>query len=212
MKKKTIFQFKVAIKEITPPVWRRILIPSDATFYELHIAIQDSFGWEDYHLHEFYIGSAWDRNVPRICLPYPDDFGLFDEKEPFNEGKTLLSTFFSEKHPKATYIYDLGDSWEHTIILEKFLDFDQEQAYPQVIAGKRACPWEDSGGTWGYQEKIEILKNKNHEYYQEIADWVGIDDMDELDLEHFDPEEVTFRNAATELQKLKKYLKNNFLN
>ncbi|HSW96368.1 MAG TPA: plasmid pRiA4b ORF-3 family protein [Candidatus Saccharimonadales bacterium] len=209
--KKTIFQFKVTIKGITPPVWRRILIPSEATFYELHIAIQDSFAWEDYHLHEFYIGPAWDNNVPRICLPYPDDLNLFDEKEPYNEGETLLSAFFSEKQSKATYVYDLGDSWEHTILLEKTLPFNQTAAYPQVISGKRAGPWEDSGGPCGYQEKIEILKNKNHEYYQEIADLLGVENINELDLEHFDPEEVTFRNAGTELQKLKKYLKINYL-
>lgn len=204
--KKSVYQLKVTIKGIKPPIWRRLLLPSDATFWELHIAIQDSFGWEDYHLHEFYIGSAWDRNVPRICFPYQEDdwLDLLEDKKPLDETKIRISDFISLQQPKSIYIYDMGDSWEHEIVLEKVSSIDVESAYPQVIAGKRACPWEDSGGVGGYLEKIEILKNKSHEYFEEIAEWVGVNNFDKLDLESFDPDAVVFRNPATELQRVKK--------
>lgn len=201
---KQAYQLKVTLQGIRPPIWRRLLLPSDATFWELHIAIQDSFGWGDYHLHQFFDGSPRDRNSRRIAIPHPDDEMYMDLVEPYDESVTKLAEIFSDTQQKVYYEYDFGDGWMHEIILEKKVLFTPEEAYPQVLAGKRACPWEDSGGPWGYQEKIEILHDKNHEYYEEIAEWVGIDDISELDLEYFDPEEVSFRNAATELQKLKK--------
>jgi hypothetical protein len=197
------YQLKVVLQDIKPPVWRRLLIPSNATFWELHIAIQDSFGWEDYHLHQFFVGSAWDRNATHISIPNPeDDWG--EGEEALDESKIKLKEFLSEEQPKLTYVYDFGDNWEHKIILEKVLSFDYKEVYPQVIAGKRACPWEDSGGTGGYEYKIEILIDKKHPDHREIADWAGVKDFSDLDLESFSPEDVVFRNPATELQRLKK--------
>lgn len=204
MDTKSIYQLKVTLKGIKPPIWRRLLIPSNATFWELHIAIQDSFGWENCHLHEFYNSALLDRNAVRISLPNPED-DFFGEKEGLlDESKTLLADFLSEKQPQATYVYDFGDNWEHQIILERILPFDPTEIYPQVIDDKRACPWEDSGGSWGYQEKIKILQDKNNEYYKEIADWVRVDDFSELNLESFNPDEVIFRNPATELRRVQK--------
>lgn len=208
--KPPVYQLKIVIKDSKPPIWRRLLLSSNTTFWELHIAIQDSFGWEDYHLHEFFIGSAWDRNAVRINIPNPEDDIFDEEKEPLDESKTLLHEYLNEQQPEITYVYDFGDNWEHQIILEKILPFDLNTVYPQVIAGKRACPWEDSGGIGGYEEKIEILKDKNHEKHQEIAEWVEVDNFEQLDLESFDPDDVIFRNPATELRRVQQAIERKF--
>lgn len=202
--KPSVYQLKITIKDSRPPIWRRLLLPSTATFWELHIAIQDSFSWEDYHLHEFFIGSAWDRNAVRINIPNPENDFFGEEKEPLDESKTLLHEFLSEQQPKITYVYDFGDNWEHQTVLEKILPFDLSAVYPQVVAGKRTCPWEDSGGIGGYEQKIEILKDKKHEEYEEISEWVGVDSFEQLNLESFDPDDVIFRNPATELRRVQK--------
>ena len=57
MKKKfdKVFQFKITLKGIRPPIWRRIQIPETYTFWDLHVAIQDAMGWFDSHLHRFEI-------------------------------------------------------------------------------------------------------------------------------------------------------------
>jgi hypothetical protein len=34
---------------------REKLVPASYSFWDLHVAIQDAMGWEDYHLHEFYV-------------------------------------------------------------------------------------------------------------------------------------------------------------
>lgn len=190
-----------------PPIWRRLLLPSNATFWELHIAIQDSFGWFDSHLHQFFINSAWDRNAIHIKIPHPDDEMYPGDKEPLDESKTILSDFLSVKQPAIGYVYDFGDDWQHRIVLEKVLPLDSKEVYPQVVAGKRACPWEDSGGPWGFEEKIEILQNRKHPEHKEIVEWFAADDVSELNLESFHPEEVIFRNPATELQALQKAIR-----
>jgi hypothetical protein len=50
-------------------VWRRFLIHKGATFYELHRAIQDAFGWLDYHLFEFRHPGNARRSVAGIPDP-----------------------------------------------------------------------------------------------------------------------------------------------
>lgn len=210
-KAESLYQLKVTLKNVKPPVWRRLLLSASATFWELHLAIQDSFGWADYHLHEFYLGSPYDRKAQNIKIPYPDDDDFWDNgKEALDESITLLADHLSEKQPKATYIYDFGDNWEHQIVLEKELAFDPKKKYPQVIDGKRACPWEDSGGPWGYEDKIKIIKNKRHKEHKEIMEWVGIENINELDLESFDPKTVIFRNPKKELKELQKNIQQEF--
>jgi hypothetical protein len=48
-----VYQFKITLQKIRPLIWRRIQVPASYTFWDLHVAIQDSLGWTDTHLHEF---------------------------------------------------------------------------------------------------------------------------------------------------------------
>ena len=48
-----IFQFFFELVGIEPLIWRRVQVPSKYSFWDLHVAIQDSMGWHDYHLHLF---------------------------------------------------------------------------------------------------------------------------------------------------------------
>src|SRR5207244_13594960 len=48
-----IYQIKVTLLRTVPPVWRRLLVPSDITLSNLHDLLQLAMGWTDSHLHEF---------------------------------------------------------------------------------------------------------------------------------------------------------------
>ncbi len=50
-----IYQFKITLEGIIPPVLRQIQVPEIYTFWDLHVAIQDAMGWTDSHLHQFEI-------------------------------------------------------------------------------------------------------------------------------------------------------------
>jgi len=182
-----VYQFKIALTGLRPPIWRRIQVPETYSFWDLHVAIQDAMGWEDYHLHQFtVIDPSIDMKV-EIGAP-AEDFDVVFDMEILPEWKQKIAEWFSMENSVAEYTYDFGDGWEHTLKLEKILPKEADATYPRCIGGKRACPPEDCGGVWGYEEKLDILKDKTHEEYEETVEWLG----DDFDPEHFDVNEVTF--------------------
>ena len=184
-----IFQFKVSLKEIRPPIWRRIQVPETYTFWDLHVAIQDSMGWTDSHLHNFEIENPRTGMVEEIGIPDEEGWGEIDILPGWDH---KISKYFSNTLKKARYIYDYGDDWEHDIKLEKILPKDPKSKYPLCTGGKRACPPEDCGGVWGYTDFLEIIMDPNHERYEEMMDWLG----ENFDPEHFDMNEVRFDDPA----------------
>jgi hypothetical protein len=50
-----IYQIKIAIDGIRPPIWRRVQVPGRMTLAGLHSVIQTAMGWYDCHLHEFLV-------------------------------------------------------------------------------------------------------------------------------------------------------------
>jgi len=185
MKKKfdQVYQFKITLRDIKPPIWRRIQVPETCTFWDLHVAIQDAMGWEDYHLHEFEIAAPSTDLKVNIGIP-DEDFG----REILPGWKQKIPDYFSMGNKLVDYIYDFGDNWEHIIKLEKILPRDENVDYPKCIAGKRACPPEDCGGIWGYENFLEIINDPDNEEYEDMIEWAG----GEFDPEHFDVKEVSF--------------------
>lgn len=188
MKKKfdKVYQFKITLKGTKPPIWRRIQVPETYNFWDLHVAIQDAMGWWDYHLHEFKISHPVTGREIEIGIPSEDD-ELFDI-EIIPERSQKIGDLFSMENKVAEYIYDFGDGWQHKVQLEKILPRDENIKYPVCIAGKRACPPEDCGGVWGYQEFLEAIENPDHEEHEEMLEWVG----GEFNPEDFDVNEVKF--------------------
>ena len=140
-------------------------------------------GWIDYHLHEFELVDPSTGLTVNIGSPN-GDFG----EEVLPELKQKIADYFSMENRTADYVYDFGDSWEHKIQLEKIVPREKGVTYPICIKGKRACPPEDCGGIWGYEELLEIIRNPEHEEHEEMLEWLG----GEFDPEDFDVEEVSF--------------------
>ena len=51
---KRLYQFKVTLLHIDPPIWRRIQV-KDCSVDKLHECIQTAMGWTNSHLHRFEI-------------------------------------------------------------------------------------------------------------------------------------------------------------
>ena len=49
------YQFKVVLRDVSPMVWRRLLLRSDQSIADLHYAIQIAMDWSDQHLNCFRI-------------------------------------------------------------------------------------------------------------------------------------------------------------
>lgn len=181
---KNIYQFKITLKGIKPPIWRRIQVPETYTFWDLHVAIQDSMGWSDYHLHQFEI---LDPSIgKKVLIGIPDDENDWLIKT-LPDWKQKISRYFSMENSKANYEYDFGDGWEHIVKLEKILPKDETISYPVCIAGKRKCPPEDCGSTPGYENILRLMKNPEDEEYESMIEWLG---------GRFNPEDFNFKDVT----------------
>ncbi|MEE9307525.1 MAG: plasmid pRiA4b ORF-3 family protein [Spirochaetia bacterium] len=173
------WQIRVELEEVWPPVWRRILVSDRINLLELHEVIQEVFGWEDYHLHSFKIHGV------EYGDPEHDDFDIHDETE------TSLRALGLTPGESFTYTYDFGDGWTHTLRLERILPVQDRKRLPRCLAGGRACPPEDVGGTGGYAEFLEALSDPEHPEHDRYLEWVG----GAFDPEAFDPKDANRRLA-----------------
>lgn len=184
-----VFHFKIQIKGITkPPVWRKLSVPANFTFHRFHDVIQTAFGWDDYHLFEFK-DKEWQSNI-RISVPVEDNF--FDPDffaDTKDSSKIKLSDIFNDKFRKLLYVYDFGDNWVHEITLESISEDKQKTAI--CLSGKGACPPEDCGSIYGYEDMKEVFatmpESKEADKYRE---WLGMDESEIWDAGAFDIEEV----------------------
>ena len=188
-----ILQLKITLRHAKPPIWRRIQVPGYYTFWDLHVAIQDSMGWYDCHLHDFEVFNPKKRRLELIGIP-DDEFPSGAETLPSWEIPVVR--LLSSSNPGATYTYDFGDNWEHKIVLEKVFPREEEIEYPRCVAGRRNCPPENCGGTWGYREFLEAISDPNHPGHESMVEWIGED----FDPNAFDPRAVLFDDPKERLK------------
>ncbi len=188
-----VYQFKITLQDIRPPVWRRIQVPATYTFWDLHVAIQDVMGWEDLHLHSFEMKNPGTNKMEEIGIPeegFPIGVTLR------TEWKTKISRYFTMENKKALYWYDFGDDWRHTVALEKILPSVEGIRYPRCIAGRRATPPEDCGGPYGYYELLAAIENPSDETHEEKLEWLG----GSFDPGHFSISEIRFSDPRKRLK------------
>ena len=171
----TIFQLKITLMgSQKPPIWRQVQIPAELDFQQLHAIIQGAMGWTNSHLHAFT-----DRRR-NFSIGIPDEFDL-DETQDGREQK--VKDYLSAKGDTLIYEYDFGDSWEHTVEVQKVLEAKPGETYPKLLNGKGACPPEDCGGIWGYYHMVEAINDPKHEEHEDMVDWTGIESWDVNDFD-----------------------------
>jgi hypothetical protein len=183
-----IYQLRITLRHIRPPIWRRVLVPGDVSLGELHDVIQSVMGWQDYHLHQFQVG-----NVVYGMDPEEDaGWGL----ESVDERRSALQDVARREKSRFDYEYDFGDGWHHEILVEKILPPEEGKRYPVCTTGKRSAPPEDSGGPYHYGEFLEALRNPDHPDHEETVEWAG-----RFDPERFNLDAVNARLAALQMRR-----------
>lgn len=176
-----MIQFRIELLEVDPPVWRRIQVPEDYTLWDLHVAIQDSMGWLDCHLHAFRVVGS------EVTFGIPDGDGddPFDTKP---DWEAKVQDVFSFRNRVGMYDYDFGDGWTHLVLFEGFKPREEGVRYPRCLAGARRCPPEDCGGPERYGELLIALQDVSHPEHESLLEWVG----GAFDPEDFDANAVSF--------------------
>ena len=169
-----VYQLKVTLQEIEPPIWRRFQVVGSATLADLHLVLQGVMGWENYHLYQFVIGKR------RYGVPDPERPDIRDS------AGVELSQVAPQRGSTLRYDYDFGDGWEHGLLVEEIAPRAVGKQYPRCVLGARACPPEDCGGTGGYAELLEVIGDPGHERHHELMEWIG----GPFDAERFDLDAV----------------------
>jgi Plasmid pRiA4b ORF-3-like protein len=181
-----VYQFKVTLKETTPPIWRRIQV-GDCSLDKLHEHIQTAMGWTNSHMNHFRIDETL----------YGDPLLVqqnFEEMQYRDSTTTMLSDIVPKDGGRFAfeYEYDFGDGWLHEVLFEGRLQADPGAKYPLCLEGARACPPEDVGGVWGYADFLEAIADPEHEEHRELLEWAG---------GKFDPEAFTPLAATRRMKK-----------
>jgi len=182
---KTAIQLRISLKDHTPTIWRRLVVPGEIKLSKLHSIFQAAMGWENYHLHQFQIGEQ--------VYGVPDDEFGFEEFDDIDEDTVLLSEVAAAPM-RFSYQYDFGDNWQHEVVIETIEAVPLVLKFATCIDGQRACPPEDCGGTGGFEEFIEAVTDPTHEEHVDYVAWVG---------RPFDPEAFSVAATNAALQRVR---------
>jgi hypothetical protein len=92
-------QLLVALEDVHPTVWRRLLVPGGVRLPKFHLMLQAGMGWSDSHLHQFRIGGVlWGMHFE----DWVDD-ELDEATVTVARAVGATRQFF--------YDYDFGDGW-----------------------------------------------------------------------------------------------------
>jgi hypothetical protein len=159
-------QLLVELDEVTPTVWRRILVPTGIRMARLHDMIQAAMGWTNSHLHAYTVGNT---RIGMCFDEHPE--GEIDEQT-----VTVLQALRGQK--SFSYEYDFGDGWGHTVTIEAEYRTPHALKFAICLSGENACPPEDSGGPGGFEHFLEALADPNHEEHENYVRWNGGDTFD----------------------------------
>lgn len=191
---RTVYRLKIALAGSDPEIWRQVEVP-DCTLEELNDVIQIAMGWEFAHLWEFIIDKRrycpTDEDESPFGFPLP--FFGDDKSQTPPPSKVRISDVVKGRGKKFEYVYDMGDSWQHEIRVEGIGTAEPRVKYPRCLAGERACPPEDCGGLWGYQNILHILKHPEDDE-NDMLEWVG----------DYDPEEFNAETINRSLSRLRR--------
>ena len=171
-----IFQLRVSLIDIKPPIWRRLLVPQDLPLPRLHTVVQVAMGWTNSHLHQFKVGDLYFAEPHKEFEPGPIDYR-----------RITLNQIAPRRGSTCIYEYDFGDSWDHLIEVEDEVAVETVTGpIPRCLSGGRACPPEDCGGPYGYAGFLKAIRDPKHPEHDEYLEWAGRD----FDPEAFDIEGV----------------------
>lgn len=156
-----VIQLHIELNDVEPAVWRRVLVPGDSLMSEMAETILFAMGWQNSHLHQIEVGES-------LYGMHADD----DSEEEIDEA-TVTAIDVLRGQRNFTFVYDLGDYWDHRVTVEEITWTDPPMYCAVCLGGENACPPEDSGGPEGYRYFLEALSDTGHEAHEQYAEWIG---------------------------------------
>lgn len=147
-----IYQLRIVLRDISPLIWRRLLVRSDTTLAHLHLMLQILFDWSNEHLHHFHI--------------YGKDYG----SNGADTRHTPLHAFGFQRGERFRYVYNYYAHWQCDIRLEATLPCDPTRFYPVCTGGQRPAPPEHVHDAWAYLELLDEHRYPSWDALRVLAD------------------------------------------
>jgi hypothetical protein len=175
-------------------VVRRLSVPSSLYVGHLVYELVYAMGWDGYHLTELPQGNTlWRSTMEKAMdaesgLEYEE---IYPGMKVRNSFRATVSQLLKKVGDECSLLYDMGDSWHHTVRLLEIRRYEDNDIRfsnigVEIISGEGACPPEDCGGVSGYEEILRIIKDPEEYEYERFRSLLG---------SHFDPEVFDVRSA-----------------
>ncbi|MBM7614492.1 plasmid pRiA4b ORF-3 family protein [Alkaliphilus hydrothermalis] len=146
---------------------RKIILPANIKFAQLHKVLQSAFHWRNCHLYDFTVFEKEKGKLVARIVPFEEDLE-YDEEAILMDGLTLSEFLTQDRN--IIYTYDMGDEWKHEIQLVNVIDeWDKESPYLLEASGQ--TPPEDVGGVPGFIDFREVMLNTNHPRFKATKEW-----------------------------------------
>lgn len=155
----TVHTLRVRLDDVEPEVWRRIIVPSATPLPDLARILVVAMGWQGYHLHQFEVAGLLFGEVDA------DSDRLIDERV------VTVSQILPRVDAGLRWEYDFGDGWSHVVVVEEIAEPTPKTRHPMCVDGANACPPEDCGGPWGYQELRSALGDPTNPEHEDMVTW-----------------------------------------
>lgn len=178
---------RIELLGIEPLIWRRAAVRTTISLMGLHRVIQAAMGWLDSHLWELEAnGRSYAMRVPSE----PEWNERYEDAE-----AATLGAVVDAGARRMRYVYDMGDFWEHALIIERVVAPLPDVSYPQFLGGERRCPPEDCGGVPGYYEFLKNVMSLRKDKRSHALTWYG---------GPYDPEDIGERKVVVALGRVAK--------
>lgn len=181
-----IARTRIMLDDIEPAIWRRIELPLTNSLKTLHLAIQATMLFENYHLFRFDVGEA------SYGIPFEDDYM---DPPTRDAGNIRLAKLVERGITDFIYTYDFGDDWRHSVVIEAVLPADPSADYPRFVDGERRAPPEDVGGPSGFEQFLDAMAKPRHPEYKTLRQWYG---------RPFDPNDISLDEVRVRMAALAK--------
>ena len=176
---------RIELQGIEPLIWRRVAVSAAMSLVDVHRVIQVAMGWLDYHLWDFEV------NQRKYGMRLPNDPDWNERVE--NAETVSLAMLLRAAVRRVQYGNDMGDFWEHAVIVERVTASLPNTTYPQFLGGERRCPPEDCGGPAGYYEFLRNISSKRRKTGESLLRWYG---------GPYDPDDIAEQKVSSALRRI----------
>jgi hypothetical protein len=125
-KPKRCITLHLALRDVSPRVWRQLRVPDTLWLSRLHDTIQIVFSWYDYQLHRFNVNGVLYGNPGKAEV----DAIVEDDRD------FMLADLELAAKDAFEYQYFFGDGWTVDIRVERVETTSDAPKHPECLDGK----------------------------------------------------------------------------